>query len=221
VLTAPTICIGGVTSWYRIDPTAPGGKVLVATGSAYRLTSADLGYRFYAVIVCPGGTSGVSTTTTDPVELYNPLNLSGDIVFTLANYTDVSPRIACPGGAGAGLVSFVGSVSTVYPTFTFTASSILGWASAGGEAYLQYTCSPPWSTDGKLLGIYVYLTAGSVAYRGPDTSLYGITNIAAFTTNIANGYRYQNVALISVTLNGTPVLTQTEPVRTVPPVVIP
>jgi hypothetical protein len=222
VLTAPTLCVGGVTTWYRINPAAPGGEVLLATGASYRLTSGDVGFSVYAVITCPGDPIGTPTLPTDPVEPYNPLNISGNIVFTLANYTDRSPLVGCYNSTNAGVTVFPGDVSTLYPTFTFAATSILGWSSAGGGAYLQFTCDPPYSTQSKSQGIFIYLTGGAVIYRGPDPALYGITNNGdGFSTTKSTGYQYREVNLISVTLDGVPVLTQPEPTRTIPPVILP
>ena len=55
-LTAPAICEGGRITWYRIDASAPGGRVIVQapeTGAPYTMIINDVNYSVYAEIECP------------------------------------------------------------------------------------------------------------------------------------------------------------------------
>jgi len=53
-LTAPAICEGGRVTFYRNDPSAPGGRVIVAQAtSTYTMIINDVDYSVYAEIECP------------------------------------------------------------------------------------------------------------------------------------------------------------------------
>lgn len=53
-LTAPAICEGGRVTFYRNDPSAPGGKVIVAQATlTYTMVINDVDYSIYAEIECP------------------------------------------------------------------------------------------------------------------------------------------------------------------------
>ena len=53
-LTAPAICEGGRVTFYRNDPSAPGGRVIVAQAtSTYTMVINDINYSVYAEIECP------------------------------------------------------------------------------------------------------------------------------------------------------------------------
>jgi hypothetical protein len=53
-LTAPAICEGGRVTFYRNDPSAPSGRVIVAQAtSTYTMVINDINYSVYAEIECP------------------------------------------------------------------------------------------------------------------------------------------------------------------------
>jgi hypothetical protein len=73
-LTAPAICEGGRVTFYRIDPSAPGGRVIVAQAtSTYTMVINDVDYSVYAETECPEPSSPtgygepISTTPTPTI----------------------------------------------------------------------------------------------------------------------------------------------------------
>lgn len=57
-LTAPSICEGGDVTFFRVDPSVPGGRVIVAQAtSAYTMIINDVDLSVYAEIRCPDPTS--------------------------------------------------------------------------------------------------------------------------------------------------------------------
>ena len=57
-LTAPSICEGGDIIFYRVDPTAPGGRVIAAQAtSTYTMIINDVDLSVYAEVRCPDPTS--------------------------------------------------------------------------------------------------------------------------------------------------------------------
>jgi hypothetical protein len=53
-VSAPTICAGGRVTWYRLDPSAPGGKSFLTQGtSTYTMVINDVDYSVYAEVECP------------------------------------------------------------------------------------------------------------------------------------------------------------------------
>jgi hypothetical protein len=67
-LTAPEICEGGVVTFYRIDPTVPGGKVIAAQAtSTYTMIVNDVDKSVYAEVSCPDPTS--PTGYGEPIQI--------------------------------------------------------------------------------------------------------------------------------------------------------
>jgi hypothetical protein len=57
-LTAPSICDGGEVIFYRVDPTVPGGRVIVAQAtSTYTMVINDIDKSVYAEVRCPDPSS--------------------------------------------------------------------------------------------------------------------------------------------------------------------
>jgi len=51
---APTHCEGGRVTWYRLDPSAPGGKNFLTQGSStYTMVINDVDYSVYSEVECP------------------------------------------------------------------------------------------------------------------------------------------------------------------------
>ena len=68
--TAPTICTGGIVKWYRLNPSAPGGKSYLTQGPTYTMVINDVNYSVYAEIECPDASSPTGygpPTATNPV----------------------------------------------------------------------------------------------------------------------------------------------------------
>jgi hypothetical protein len=67
-LTAPEICEGGTGTFYRIDPTVPGGRVIAAQAtSTYTMIVDDVDKSVYAEVSCPDPTS--PTGYGDPIQI--------------------------------------------------------------------------------------------------------------------------------------------------------
>jgi hypothetical protein len=67
-LTAPEICEGGVVTFYRVDPTVPGGKVIAAQAtSTYTMIVNDVDKSVYAEVSCPDPTS--PTGYGEPIQI--------------------------------------------------------------------------------------------------------------------------------------------------------
>jgi hypothetical protein len=67
-LTAPSICEGGIVTFYRVDPTVPGGKVSVASAaSTYTMVINDVDKSVYLEVSCPDPSS--PTGYGEPIQL--------------------------------------------------------------------------------------------------------------------------------------------------------
>jgi hypothetical protein len=67
-LTAPEICEGGTGTFYRIDPTVPGGKVIAAQATyTYTMIINDVDKSVYAEVSCPDPTS--PTGYGEPIQI--------------------------------------------------------------------------------------------------------------------------------------------------------
>jgi hypothetical protein len=56
-LGAPVICEGGIVSWFRLDPSVEGGKVLVGGGPSYTMILNDVDLSVYFEVECPDPSS--------------------------------------------------------------------------------------------------------------------------------------------------------------------
>lgn len=78
-LTAPTICAGGTVTWYRLDPSAPDGRVQVqapSSGLPYIMVINDKDYSVYCDISCPGSSAPYSAPPVGPVTAADSLEFS-------------------------------------------------------------------------------------------------------------------------------------------------
>jgi hypothetical protein len=67
-VTAPSLCEGGIFTFYRVDPTVPGGKVVAAQAtSTYTMVINDIDKSVYAEISCPDPSS--PTGYGEPIQL--------------------------------------------------------------------------------------------------------------------------------------------------------
>jgi len=67
-ITAPSICPGGITRFYRLDPSVPGGKVFLQESSSnytYTMVINDVDYSVYSEVSCPDPSS--PTGYSDPI----------------------------------------------------------------------------------------------------------------------------------------------------------
>jgi hypothetical protein len=95
-VSAPTICAGGRVTWYRLDPSAPGGKSFLTQGtSTYTMVINDVDYSVYAEVECP---DPASPTGYGPAI---PLGQTGRIY----------PAPALPGGNVYGTYSPTGTTT--------------------------------------------------------------------------------------------------------------
>jgi hypothetical protein len=153
-LAAPIICSGATVTWYRLDPSASGGKVLVqapSSGLPYTLVINDQDFSVYADIQCPGAASPVSTKptkATKPSGIYNPYAYT---YMGYGNYyVDFESRTV------QSRLDYCGSTTQA------AAASDSGWGSNPGNLYFQ-----------NVYGIKVQVTATTssnfVCTPGTDT----------------------------------------------------
>jgi hypothetical protein len=110
-LTAPSICEGGDVTFYRIDPSVPGGKVIAAQAtSTYTLVINDVDKSVYSETRCPDPTS--PTGYGDPISSAPTRTISngtfpagtyrilGQRLFSATDTTNCSGTLITPGTDG-------------------------------------------------------------------------------------------------------------------------
>jgi hypothetical protein len=121
-VAAPIICSGATVTWYRKDPSAPGGKVLVqapSSGLPYTMVINDKDLSVYADIQCPGAASAVSSKELGPVkggstEIYNAYGLYR---FEWTLTSEFSSGIIC--STGASVSAYNDPSSNILDTLTY------------------------------------------------------------------------------------------------------
>jgi hypothetical protein len=112
-VTAPSICEGGQVTFYRIDPTVPGGKVIAAQAtSTYTMVINDVDKSVYAELYCPDPSS--PTGYGDPIQL-GPTPI-------------IKPQDIVEGFAISGTVPPPGNTIPATLTFTLSAGTQTDWA---------------------------------------------------------------------------------------------
>jgi hypothetical protein len=114
-LTAPTICEGGRVTWYRIDASASGGRVIVQapeTGAPYTMIINDVNYSVYAEIECPEPSS--------PTGYGEPIATAPTPI--------IKPKDIVPGFEITGTVPPPGNTIPATLTFTLSAGTQVNWA---------------------------------------------------------------------------------------------
>jgi hypothetical protein len=138
-LTAPAICEGGQVTFYRLDPSVEGGRVIAAQAtSTYTLTINDENKSVYAEIACPDPSSPtgfgdpIQTGPTPIIDLFTTLSSPGRI-FQFDINTTRGDALQCDNGSllEAGFTSF--GNSTASASFNFVSYSGIRNANASWD----------------------------------------------------------------------------------------
>ncbi len=203
-LTAPMICAGGEVVFYRLDPTVPGGKVIVAQAtSTYTLVINDIDKSVYAETRCPDPTSPtgygepIASTPTGPVsDGWTRFEETGEFVLNRSVSQEISVIRYCATNA----VNY-GPDSFFQPLIFFAArSNVVGYKLGVNTSLITYVCPPnPVDTNQVSMGVFVL-------YANNTTELIG--------TYLANGNRYTagaeygtrtEIWQFTITVGGTPI----------------
>lgn len=110
-VTTSSICLGGQVSYYRLDPSVPGGKLFLTQGSyTYTMIINDVDYSVYSEVICPDPSSPtgygppIQTTPTPKIAPAPPPQVFG-LVPPPGNTTPANMRII--GTAGTVTRSFL------------------------------------------------------------------------------------------------------------------
>ena len=206
ILSAPIICDGGQVVFYRLDPSVPGGKVIVAQAtSAYTLVINDIDKSVYTETRCPDPTSPtgygepIASAPTKPViDGWNRFTQTGAFVYSIGITTFISALNKCSDG------STVQGSSTTTGTTGGTLSNVVAWKPADNFRRMDYICIGPTSTTPKQFGIYVlYADNSSALIGGPIPNGSEINNFG--TPGPLYGYRTDTWTTTSITVGGTPI----------------
>jgi hypothetical protein len=156
-ITAPSICPGGITRFYRLDPSVPGGKVFLQESSSnytYTMVINDVDYSVYSEVSCPDPSS--PTGYSDPIAFSpTPIIQNGCQGIQGVTYNGTVPP---PGNTvGAQIILASGGVVTreyypspndctaaIFPPFTFGAQSFTKQDVKGIELMsVTGTCGKP------------------------------------------------------------------------------
>jgi hypothetical protein len=131
-VTAPSICEGGQVTFYRVDPTVPGGKVIAAQAtSTYTMVINDIDKSVYAEVSCPDPSS--PTGYGEPIQLGpTPIIASGCGGIEGIEYNGTVP----PPGNTIGAPITLANGAITYRTYNFQTSTCSG------------TIDPPTTTAG-------------------------------------------------------------------------
>ena len=131
-VTAPSICEGGQVTFYRVDPTVPGGKVIAAQAtSTYTMVINDVDKSVYAELFCPDPSS--PTGYGDPIQLGpTPIISDGCGGIEGIEYNGTVP----PPGNTIGAPITLANGAITYRTYNFQTSTCSG------------TIDPPTTTAG-------------------------------------------------------------------------
>ena len=163
--TAPIICEGGITRWYRLDPSVPGGRVYLTQGPSYTMIINDADYSVYAETKCPdpstpdGYGPPIPWNPTPKISEFRPLTpgtfeVDYSITETLNTYFYCSNNT----------IYAAGSESTY--SLNRIQYNVVGWRYAYLEATESYICSGPNTVVNRQMGIIVKKSDGSTALAG-------------------------------------------------------
>ena len=160
-LTAGSTGEGGVINWYRLDPSAPGGKVFLATGATLQVAMANLGYAINYELTFPGFPPILSDPTA-PVEEWNTFTAGGEFVTYRRVNQDFTAFYTCAG------VIIQDATSTVNgPFFHAARNNVVGYQLGGNTSVITYVCPPtPVDTNEVSMGISVLYANNSSEFIG-------------------------------------------------------
>jgi hypothetical protein len=163
-VTAPEICEGGQVTFYRLDPTVPGGKVIAAQAtSTYTMVINDVDKSVYAEVSCPDPSSptgygdpiqlGPTPIIKDPNVFEYVSNNAFSIEFDYKRIVVEPPTKLCSnnGAVGAG--------GTFQNTYKFTSTGKFGFKYTLATVTGSITCAPSSSNPANWIRIDVRNTA--------------------------------------------------------------
>ena len=201
--TAPTICEGGITKWYRLDPSVEGGRVYLTQGPSYTMTINDVDYSVYAETQCPdpstpdGYGPPIPWNPTPKVFEFYPLTL-GTFEVDYSITETLNTYFYCSNDT----VYAAGSESTY--SLNRIQYNVVGWRYAYLQATESYICSGPNTVVTRQMGIIVKKSDGSTALAG-GTAPHGSRTLAAGGFNIYGNGQIVYYSVTSITQNGIPV----------------
>ena len=202
--TAPTICEGGITRWYRLDPSVPGGRVYLTQGPSYTMIINDADYSVYAETQCPdpstpdGYGPPIPWNPTPKIFEFYPLTPGTFEV----NYSITETRNSlfyC----GSDTIYLAGSEITY--SLNRIEYNVVGWRYAYLEATESYICSGPNTVVDRQMGIIVKKSDGSTALAGGmaphgSRALAQVGGLSIYGDGLIVYY-----SVTSITQNGSPV----------------
>jgi hypothetical protein len=171
-LTAPVICDGGQVVFYRIDPSVPGGKVIVAQAtSTYTLVINDIDKSVYSETRCPDpsaptgyGEPIASAPTPIIVNGFTPTpsTITVNVVSEMYDYS--GEKLSCDSGSVASNPNIQSSTSS------FSVANVVGYMQLDNVATETFICTSPSVGTVKDFGILLKLADGSTTLIGATRS---------------------------------------------------
>ena len=202
--TAPIICEGGITRWYRLDPSVPGGRVYLTQGPSYTMIINDADYSIYAETKCPdpstpdGYGPPIPWNPTPKISEFRPLTPGTFIV----NYTITeiyNTLYYCSNNT-----VYVAEFENTY-AYSSTVLSVVGWRYGNMEATETYICSGSNTVTNILMGIVVKKSNGTTQHTGGTAPSGSRTFTPVGTAFQVYGSTRIEYTVDSITQDGIPV----------------
>jgi hypothetical protein len=204
-LTSPIICEGGRVTYYRIDSSAPGGRVYLSEGPTYTMVINDVDYSVYSEIECPDPTSPtgygepIASAPISPVDEWNRFPSAGTLAVTIVITKEKGAYYYCDDNTLASGASTEGPTNTG----TTTHSNVVGWRTADNVASYNYICTGPENPITVSLGYFVLYSNGTTQQVGGNRSGTGDVFLNS-SGRLLRGTFVETWAL-TATFNGAPI----------------
>jgi hypothetical protein len=146
-VTAPSICEGGQVTFYRVDPTVPGGKVIAAQAtSTYTMVINDVDKSVYAEVSCPDPSS--PTGYGDPIQLGPTPIIKDPNTFEYVSNTAFSIEFDYKRIRAEPTLNYcsdntvLANAATYENNYKFTSSGKFGFKYTLSEVTATITCGP-------------------------------------------------------------------------------
>jgi len=202
--TAPIICEGGITRWYRLDPSVPGGRVYLTQGPSYTMIINDADYSVYAETECPdpstpdGYGPPIPWNPTPKISEFRPLT-SGTFIVNYTIREIFNTLYYCSNNT-----VYVAESEITY-TYSSTVFSVTGWRYGNMEATETYICSGPNTVTSIQMGIVVKKSNGTTQHTGGMAPSGSRTFTPVGTSFQVYGSKRIEYTVDSITQDGIPV----------------
>jgi hypothetical protein len=202
--TAPIICEGGITRWYRLDPSVPGGRVYLTQGPSYTMIINDADYSVYAETECPdpstpdGYGPPIPWNPTPKISEFRPLT-SGTFIVNYTIREIFNTLYYCSNNT-----VYVAESEITY-TYSSTVFSVTGWRYGNMEATETYICSGPNTVTSIPMGIVVKKSNGTTQHTGGMAPSGSRTFTPVGTSFQVYGSKRIEYTVDSITQDGIPV----------------